>query len=208
MRIAWFMATSLENLILNNLPVGEKVQIMPFSRSKIGPKLEVREQPPWKSSLSHFLLSAISFFFFRHTWSMMSRTKLGVYKPVIRWALYWAYSTSVVELIKTLKSKKKGPIDKGKRKHAKARCCLRRAKFFLMKLLVWNVRGFNHPLKQKVVKRNKNLNISLVCILETRVKHNNMKEIIIKCFLDGDFFTIMIMLVMGEYGCYGKTFFR
>ena len=66
MRIAWFMATWLENLILNNLPAGEEVQIMPFSRSKIGPKLEVRKQPPQKMPWTTFLLSTISFFFLAH----------------------------------------------------------------------------------------------------------------------------------------------
>ena len=77
MRIAWFMATWLINLILDNLPVGEEVQIMTFCRSKICLKLKGREQPLWKSSWATFFFPRQ--FFFRHTWSMMSRTKLGVY---------------------------------------------------------------------------------------------------------------------------------
>ena len=52
-----------------------------------------------------------------------------------------------------------------------------------MKLLVWNVRGFNHPLKQKeVVYRIRRLEVNLVCLLETRVKENKMKEIVDKWF--------------------------
>ena len=76
--MALFKLLWLENLILNKLPAGEEVQIMSFSRSKIGPKLEVRKQPPQKMPWTTFFLSAISFFL-RHTWSMMSRAKLGVY---------------------------------------------------------------------------------------------------------------------------------
>ena len=47
-----------------------------------------------------------------------------------------------------------------------------------MKILVWNVRGFNHPLKQKeVVGRIHRLKIDLVCLLETRIKQHNMQRI-------------------------------
>ena len=47
-----------------------------------------------------------------------------------------------------------------------------------MKVLVWNVRGMNDPLKQKlVVDRIRNLKINVVCLLETRVKEHNMKAI-------------------------------
>ena len=42
-----------------------------------------------------------------------------------------------------------------------------------MKIIVWNVRGFNHPLKQKdVVGRIRKLNTDLVCLLKTKVKEN------------------------------------
>ena len=52
-----------------------------------------------------------------------------------------------------------------------------------MNILVWNVRGLNHPLKQKeVVSRIRKLNISLVCLLETRVKMPKMQEIMGKMF--------------------------
>ena len=48
-----------------------------------------------------------------------------------------------------------------------------------MTVLVWNVRGLNDPLKQKaVVSRIRELKVSLVCLLETRVKENNMMSII------------------------------
>ena len=47
-----------------------------------------------------------------------------------------------------------------------------------MKLLTWNVKGCNHPLKQKeVVSMIKRLNVDLVCLLETRVKVDKMQEI-------------------------------
>ena len=52
-----------------------------------------------------------------------------------------------------------------------------------MIFLIWNVRGFNHPFKQKeVVSRIKRLKISFVCLIETRVKQNKMQEIINKHF--------------------------
>ena len=60
-----------------------------------------------------------------------------------------------------------------------------------MNIPVWNVRGLNHPLKQKkVASRIRKLNISLVCLLETRVKLPKMQEIV----------RVMIMLVMGGFG--------
>ena len=43
MKISLFKLLCLENLILNKLPTGEEVQIIPFSRLKVGPKLEVRK---------------------------------------------------------------------------------------------------------------------------------------------------------------------
>ena len=47
-----------------------------------------------------------------------------------------------------------------------------------MKILVWNVRGFNNLLKQReVVGRIRRLNINVVCLLETRVRHNKMLKI-------------------------------
>ena len=47
-----------------------------------------------------------------------------------------------------------------------------------MNLLVWNVKGFNDPLKQKgVMGRIKELNIQVVCLLETRVKENKCQSI-------------------------------
>ena len=52
-----------------------------------------------------------------------------------------------------------------------------------MKFLIWNVRGFNDPLKQKeVVRRVKVLKINLLCLIETRVKENKMNAIISRHF--------------------------
>ena len=52
-----------------------------------------------------------------------------------------------------------------------------------MNLLVWNVRGFNDPLKQKgIVDRIKSLNAQIVCLLETRVKENKSQSIIDRHF--------------------------
>ena len=52
-----------------------------------------------------------------------------------------------------------------------------------MKILVWNVRGLNHPLKQKeVVNRINKLQVCIVCLLETRVKENKKQEIVDKWF--------------------------
>ena len=54
-----------------------------------------------------------------------------------------------------------------------------------MKILVWNVRGLNHPLKQReVVGRINRTNSSIVCLLETRVKHHKMERILNKSFPD------------------------
>ena len=52
-----------------------------------------------------------------------------------------------------------------------------------MKILVWNVRGLNHPLKHKeVVARITKLSVNFVCLLETHVKQNKMQNIIKKSF--------------------------
>ena len=52
-----------------------------------------------------------------------------------------------------------------------------------MIILVWNTRGLNDPFKQKVVvSRIRELKVSMVCLLETRVKENNMMSIISRHF--------------------------
>ncbi|XVF44670.1 hypothetical protein PTKIN_Ptkin02bG0142800 [Pterospermum kingtungense] len=52
-----------------------------------------------------------------------------------------------------------------------------------MKCLIWNVRGFNYPLKQReVVHIIKSLIVDVVCLLETRVKHFNSQAIVNKFF--------------------------
>ena len=52
-----------------------------------------------------------------------------------------------------------------------------------MNMLIWNVRRFNHLLKQKeVVSRIRRLNIKFACLLETRVKQHKMQEIVNKPF--------------------------
>ena len=48
-----------------------------------------------------------------------------------------------------------------------------------MTVIVWNVRGFNDPLKQKrVIARIRSINAKVVCLLETKVKENNSRSII------------------------------
>ena len=52
-----------------------------------------------------------------------------------------------------------------------------------MTILVWNVRGLNDPFKQKaVVSRIRELEINLVCLLETRVREQNMHNVISRHF--------------------------
>jgi exonuclease III len=47
-----------------------------------------------------------------------------------------------------------------------------------MNFLIWNVRGLNHPSKQKEVKSMiKVHNIGLICLIETRVKFHKADEI-------------------------------
>jgi hypothetical protein len=47
-----------------------------------------------------------------------------------------------------------------------------------MNFLIWNVRGLNHPFKQKEVKSMiKVHNIGLICLIETRVKSHKANEI-------------------------------
>ena len=47
-----------------------------------------------------------------------------------------------------------------------------------MNWLIWNIRGFNFPLKQKEVKvKVKKLNVNLVCLVETRVREEKIGEI-------------------------------
>ena len=52
-----------------------------------------------------------------------------------------------------------------------------------MTLLIWNVRGFNDPLKQKnVIDRIRYIKANIVCLLETRVKENKSQSIVGKYF--------------------------
>ncbi|XVE56052.1 hypothetical protein DITRI_Ditri03aG0206000 [Diplodiscus trichospermus] len=52
-----------------------------------------------------------------------------------------------------------------------------------MKIIVWNVRGLNNPLKQKeIIGRIKKIKAGLVCLLETRVKQHKMQEIVDRHF--------------------------
>ena len=54
-----------------------------------------------------------------------------------------------------------------------------------MNWLIWNIRGFNCPLKQKEVKvKVKKLNVNLVCLVETRVREEKAGEIV-NSFLPG-----------------------
>ena len=73
-----------------------------------------------------------------------------------------------------------------------------------MKCLVWNVRGFNHPLKQKeVVARIKKLNINFACILVTRLNNIKCKILSKEGFHIGIFSIITLMHIMVEYGYCG-----
>ena len=52
-----------------------------------------------------------------------------------------------------------------------------------MTILAWNVRGLNDPLKQRrVVSRIRELKVNLACLVETRVKEQNMQNIISRHF--------------------------
>ena len=52
-----------------------------------------------------------------------------------------------------------------------------------MNIVVWNVIGFNDPLKQRrVVGRIKYIKTNIVCLLETRVKENKCQQIAGKYF--------------------------
>lgn len=46
-----------------------------------------------------------------------------------------------------------------------------------MRILVWNIGGFNKPLKQKeLVKCVRRLNVSIICLVETRVREENVRK--------------------------------
>jgi exonuclease III len=57
-----------------------------------------------------------------------------------------------------------------------------------MNLLIWNVSGLNHPSKQKeaksMIQRHK---ISLICLIETRVKENKANKVRSCIVLDWDY---------------------
>jgi exonuclease III len=47
-----------------------------------------------------------------------------------------------------------------------------------MNFLIWNIRGLNHPSKQKEVKSMiQRHNISLVCLIETKVQEHNADRV-------------------------------
>ena len=53
-----------------------------------------------------------------------------------------------------------------------------------MNMIIWNVRGLNHPLKQmEVVGRIRKLKVNFVCLLETRVKQCKLQQILNRHFL-------------------------
>jgi exonuclease III len=48
-----------------------------------------------------------------------------------------------------------------------------------MNILFWNVRGLNMLLKQKEVRNMvRRIRISILCLVETRVKHENFLKIV------------------------------
>jgi exonuclease III len=57
-----------------------------------------------------------------------------------------------------------------------------------MNFLIWNVRGLNHPSKQREVKSLINIHkIGLICLIETRVKENKAEKIRDAIASDWDF---------------------
>jgi exonuclease III len=47
-----------------------------------------------------------------------------------------------------------------------------------MKILIWNIRGFNIPFKQQEVRKEvKRLNVNIICLVETRVKKDKAQNI-------------------------------
>ncbi|KAK8617810.1 hypothetical protein V6N13_080715 [Hibiscus sabdariffa] len=89
----------------------------------------------------------------------------------------------VAELMEKLKPKEKGRVAKKKRERSWCRqghgfrgWCF---SFFWMTMLVWNVRGFNDPLKQKrVLGIARKLDIEILGLLETRVQVSNAAYIV------------------------------
>ncbi|MDV3166671.1 MAG: hypothetical protein Q8807_03390 ['Waltheria sp.' little leaf phytoplasma] len=52
-----------------------------------------------------------------------------------------------------------------------------------MKVHTWNTRGFNDPIKQKeVVRRIRDLGVSMVCLVETRIKNSKMQSVLDRWF--------------------------
>lgn len=50
-----------------------------------------------------------------------------------------------------------------------------------MNMLVWNVRGMTDLLKQKLIASLiYSIHVNIVCLIETRVKQNNMQSILDK----------------------------
>ena len=74
-----------------------------------------------------------------------------------------------------------------------------------MNWLIWNIRGFNCPLKQKEVKiKVKKLNVNLVCLVETRVREEKTGEIM-NSFLPGwKFCFLSLNMVWEEFGLCGE----
>lgn len=47
-----------------------------------------------------------------------------------------------------------------------------------MRILIWNIRGFNIPFKQQEVRKEvKRLNVNIICLVETRVKKDKAQNI-------------------------------
>jgi len=68
-----------------------------------------------------------------------------------------------------------------------------------MKVLSWNIRGLNNPLKQKEIRRLvRSLNISVVCLDETRVQECNALSILGSMFPGWKFFNNYSMHRLGK----------
>ena len=58
----------------------------------------------------------------------------------------------------------------------------------MIKLGSWNIRGLNSPHKQQEVKKLiRDNNLDVVCLLETKVRRNNLSSIKNNCFFNWDY---------------------
>lgn len=74
-----------------------------------------------------------------------------------------------------------------------------------MNFLIWNVRGLNDLAQQvKVVNKVRTLNLSVIGLLETRVKRKIVKRLWRGILKVGGMKIIAVMLKMAESGFFGN----